>query len=212
MFWLALAGLLITVAGGAFAAVGQYQKNKADEAALKEQLPVYDAQQAALEAQLKDIELNKTAAQQTTALNQMQIARQGAQAVGSVRATAGAGNVGGASVLRREMGIQTQVGQEMTRQKIHLGTTLSGLNVGKLQTEASILQSNVNETNTKADIEFLQKYGWMNVVSVALGAGAQTVDQAAQVPWQQAPWNSSLATESYTTDPYTQENRWDSLW
>ncbi len=207
--WLSLIGLGITILGGIFGAIGQAQKNKADEAALAAQLPVYDAQQEALEAQLKDIELNKTAAQQTTALNQTQIARQGAQAVGSVRATAGAGNVGGASVLRREMGIQTQVGQEMTRQKIQLGTTLSGLNVGKLQTQASLMQSQVNETNTQADIKFLQDYGWMNVAAVALGAGAQAVDQAAQINW---PQQQSLATESYSTDTYTQENRWDSLW
>jgi len=194
MLWLALAGLLITVTGGIFAAVGQAQQNRADEAALASQLPVYDAQQEALEAQLKDIEANKVAAQQTTALNQMQIARQGAQAVGSVRATAGAGNVGGASVLRREMGIQTQVGQEMTRQKIQLGTTLSGLNVGRLQTQASLMQSQVNETNTRADIQFLQDYGWMNVAAVALGGAAQAVNQAAQIDW---PQQQSLATEDY---------------
>jgi hypothetical protein len=207
-FLLGLLGLGITLIGGIFAAVGQYQQNQADEAALAAQLPVYDAQQAALTAQLKDIEANKVAARQTTALNEMQIARQGAQAVGSVKATAGTGNVGGASVLRREMGIQRQVGEEITRQNIQLGTTLGGLNVNRLQTEASLLQSNVNETNTKADITFLQKYGWMNVAAVALGAGARATQQAEQIDWP----DQSLATESYSTDAYTQANSWDRLW
>jgi hypothetical protein len=254
MFWLAVIGLAITAVGGIMAAIGQAQKNVADKAKLEGNLPVYDAQQAALDAQLANIKAEKQAAADLAAINKQQIqenadlnikqgeqalkqgvvqgietSEAGAQAKGSAIARAGAGNVGGQSVLRQAQAIQTQTSrrvglinaqQDVTRsqmdvvrsgaasdirkQDIGLASTLGGLGVQELQTETSLLQSNVNETNTRADIKFLEDYGWLSVAAVGLGAAAQVIDTASNIDWSKAAPaktpTSSLATENYGYD------------
>jgi hypothetical protein len=192
--------------GGMLAMGGQHLQNLSDEARLERELPVYDAQQAALKAQLKDLEAKKVAAQQMTAITETQIARQGAQAVGSVRATAGAGNVGGASVLRREMGIERQVGEEITKQDIQLKSNLGELGVASLRTSAELLKSNVEETNVRADLEFLRRYGWMSVVGQGLSAVARGVNVLGNAP---AANTAPAPLPSLATENFNYENAYD---
>jgi hypothetical protein len=226
MFWLAAIGLAITIGGGIMAAIGQAQKNDADRAKLKSNLPVYEAQQAALDAQLANIKAEKQAATDLAAINKQQIQQnaaysgikvleEGGSALGVSAARAGVGNVGGQSVLRQAQAIQTktsrQIGMinsqssaDIRKQDIGLASTLGGLGVQELQTEASLLQSNVNETNALADIKFLEDYGWMSVAAVGFGAGAQAIDTAINIDWSKAAPpktpTSSLATENYGYD------------
>jgi hypothetical protein len=259
---LALIYLGITVTGGIMAAIGQDQKNKADLAKLQTQSPVYDAQAAALQLQLTNIAAQEEAAKNLAAINEAQIkqvadintqeiaaraaldirqgvvqgvetARAGSQAVGSVVARAGAGNVGGASVLRQAQAIETATSQrvglvnaglentrltaglettrvttgaaaDVQRQELQLSGTLGNLSVQEAGVKADLLQVQVNSVNNLADQQFLEKYGWMSVAAVALGAAAQTINQAAQTDWSKlsAP-TTSIATENYLTQqPY----------
>jgi hypothetical protein len=221
MFWLSLIGLGITVAGGIFAAIGQAQQNKADQAAIHEQQKVYDAQQAALKAQLEYINNQKQSAEelaqinvdqirQTAAYSGLQVSEAGAKAKGSSVATAAVGNVSGQSVLRQTQDIQmkvdrqtgvlsSQANADIKTQNIQLKSTLEGLDVSSLETQASLLQSEVTQTNSLADAEFLQKYGWLSVVATALGAGAAATNQASSADWSM-PEVTSLATENYNYD------------
>lgn len=226
MFWLGLIGLAITIGGGIISAIGQSQKNAADQAKLESQLPVYDAEQTAIQAQLANIEaekanaaklaaINEAQIQRTSAFQQIGIAEAGAKAVGSTIATAAAGNIGGQSVLRRAQTIQAQTERQLTyvqagaagemqKQEIGLSSTLGGLGVQRAGAQANLLQSQVNRTNVQSDIEFLQKYGWMSVAAVGLGAGAQAINQAQQIKWpapseaKTTDMTPSLATEDYT--------------
>lgn len=198
MFWLALAGLAISVAGGVFGAIGQGQANQQARAdaereaqQLRESQQVYQSQQADIKLGMEAQGKYRDLALQSLSIQGAQTARAGAAAVGSVGARAGVGNLGGASVLRQAASIRRNVGEQMTligaeREKVGIGYEL-----GMAQSRTQLLQSELGEKwageNAQASqdqADWLRRYGWLSVAAVGLGGAANVVSQASNTPWE----------------------------
>jgi hypothetical protein len=196
MFWLGLIGLGLAIGGGIMSMVGQAGKNKAEMEKAKRMKPVYEAQQAAIQAQLAQIGEEKQQAKDINAINKKQLAiqglnvsEQGAQAIASTKTSAAVGNLGGVSVLRQAEMKQTQLDRAMSGiagegQKLDIQLTQqeTALNVAQAGASANLLQSQVNELNNETDIQFLQDYGWMSVAAVGINSAASVIKIASGIP------------------------------
>ena len=134
---------------------------KADKKAAADLAAISNAQttqQAALAVQTSEINKAQIAQEAALSVRQAEIQRQGvvvqgigtayqgAQAIGSVGARAGAGNLGGASVARQAQAIQTQTGRRIG---------LANAQIGVIGQQIGTIQSLATENIQKQDINIL---------------------------------------------------------
>lgn len=203
MFWVALIGLGLSLAGGAIAAIGVHQQNVSDiakdeaqAALLKQQLPVYAAQEAAVRTDLADVAADRSDAARMQSLALTGLRRQSATAVGSISAQSGVSNLGGQSVLRRAAMVRQLAGEEQEKLGLQYADTLRGLDTREAQgkSELASIAYGVADTNQKAQwaqdqADWLKKYGWMSEWGTFFGGAGQVASAASRTPWDDLSGN-----------------------
>jgi len=196
-------GTILGMIGQAQANEQQRKEKELEAQQLRDSLAIYQSQKEEVAAEFADIEADKLAAGklkdiglQSLTMQGMEVAYQGAQATGSIQARAGAGNVGGESVLRQANRVQTQVGRQMTlikgeREKTLLGyeDTLRGLESRTQAAETSLLTAGLQAkwATEKADLaqeeaDWLRDYGWMSVLGIGFKGAAGIASAIPEMP------------------------------
>jgi hypothetical protein len=182
MLFLAIAGLVLGLAGTGLSMWGQAEENRTEQQRLRENLPLYESEQKTIRAQQGEVDKDILAAGGIYSLNQkalsiqgQQVAYAGAEAKGQVGARSGAGNLAGASILRQALSVQRKTEQQMSllageKQKlgIEYSDTLREFDIKKMSLATSLLTSETKERQDTEEADWLKKYGWMSVAGVGL--------------------------------------------
>ncbi len=184
---LALAGLALV--GGVISGIGnvmqgQQEASKAELEAQKqrESIPILQAQVRAMEADRKAAGERLTLQQRALAIQEIQTARQGAEATSSVAASAGAGNLGGASPLRRARALErqtqlglTQISGQRREAEIGYEQIARDIQTRTLATEYDIRWAGLGAGQLEEEADFARTYGWLSGLGSMLGAGGSTL-------------------------------------
>ena len=189
MFWLALAGIVLTLGGAAVSAIGavkqgQQEADKAELEAqrLRENIPLLEEQKRVQQA---DIGLKQSgiALQQKVLSNQaLETARAGGAAKGMIAARAGAGSLGGASPLRQSMEVQRRTQETLGINRMQKGllgqqsefVSLAG-EAGISQTEFNIRWAGLGAEQKEKEAEWAEQYGWLSALGYGLSGAGQVI-------------------------------------
>jgi len=175
MLILGLIGLGIGLIGTGIQAAGVARENKQQQAELRIKAKQQKDMANLYGAQMETTQNQMTALQQTTAIQSTQLAQQGSAAVGSAKAGAAIGNVGGASVEKRIGSIQNKVAQQQKLMGIEADIRKQGLEdtmQGQGLNQKFALQSAKMMTE---EADWIKKWGWLNVVGVAASGTADAI-------------------------------------
>ena len=175
-------GVLGLILGTGLAINAQWAKNKQAEQQARDTAAVAESEQGVLRAQQAEADKDILAAGNIFAIDQkamniqgQQIAYAGAAEKGQVGARAGAGNLGGASILKQALSVQRKTEQQMSllageKQKLDIeySDTLREFDIKKMSLATSLMTSELEETRATEEADYLRDYGWMSLVGIGL--------------------------------------------